>query len=314
MCVIRAILGAAIIAICGVGAVLAQTDRTGDILLVVDLQTDYTPREDFAALRVRVVERDTGVLARDSGLIQPFRSFDPPGNLPLAQWENLYRDDFNVFLDVYDDFGRVATTLQRRVNIGEERNRGITFVHRRPGAVRMETALLVDRDRDGVLSYGDIARLSVNAEVEGTEGSTYRDDFAQGNILCWGTVTTNFGQVTTGNGEGDGRVAVQVPRRREEGRLRITYDVIVAPNFVMQGEVAYRGGTALGPSLSDDPLTARARDPLNRPVRPDAVATCPNRVQLDPDVIEKIQRRDDLPAVRPLRFPDLMEIAPASKG
>jgi uncharacterized repeat protein (TIGR01451 family) len=148
-------------------------------------------------------------------------------------------------------------------------------------AIKTDT-LLIDKNEDGQANPGDSLQYTVSianpADSFGAEatGLIFADTYDENTTLVTGSVTSSQGTVSSGNGEGDAEVSVEIGSLADGDSVTIVFEAIVndpLPDEVT--EVANQGfvsGDTLTNLPTDDPETDLADDATTTPVFPAAAA------------------------------------------
>ena len=152
-----------------------------------------------------------------------------------------------------------------------------------PTVTLLDTAALIiatkqdqlfdDQDGDGIADPGDILVYTITLQNTGNAAAAavvFTDMPGANTTLVAGSVSPSQGSVTSGNGQGDTNVVVEVGAVPGGGTVTITFRVMVdqpfeddLPQIQNQGQIT---GTNIESTATDDPDTAEPNDPTVTPV------------------------------------------------
>jgi len=247
--------------------------------VLVDLETDYAPAEEFAAVRTRIAPHSD----LESGMFQNVTAFsftDYIAGARIAEFD-VPDGSHRITVDLLDGDGELVARQQKDLILAGTAH--TTVVIERPfgGSVEKSAALWVDADGDGEPSGGDTLRYTVVAVGNG--GESFVDELGTGLALVAGSVVTSHGVVVEGNSPGDTRVVIQAMGTVGTATATIEFDAVVLPEVENQGEFrleigiydpdGWMGGLRSLRMLTDDPATLPLGDPTITPLSCD-LASC----------------------------------------
>lgn len=284
----------------GVGALAALASAgsaRGQLLLAVDVRTDYVPGIDFTAVSLEACE-----VARP----RRCQTAEVPAFVPelrdylagarVADLRVPGSGDYRIRAMLLNSGGNFMSERTLLVSMRGSRVLTVLFVKPATEATK-KGELQEDRDGDGEVSAGDVLRY----EIRVREATRFVDEPGPGGRLIPGSVATTHGIVTSGNDAGDSRVVVEglsQADRRED--VTITFDVEVVPAISNQGRafldaidtVTRQRFGALAIAPTDDPATIALGDPTVTPVAC-SFSDCAGRLEVCQEKLEAAEDRLD---------------------
>lgn len=248
-------------------------------VVLVDLETDYSPADEFAAARTRIApESDL-----ESGIFRTAAAFsftDYVAGARIAEFD-VPDGNYQVTVDLLDGDGELVARQQLLLVLSGTTHTTVVIERPSDGSVEKSAALWVDADGDGEPSGGDTLRYTVVAVGHG--GESFVDELGAGLELVAGSVATTHGVVVEGNAPGDTRVVIGAMGTVGTATATIEFDAVVLPEVENQGEFrleigtydpdGWAGGLRSLNMLTDDPATLPLGDPTRTPLSCD-LASC----------------------------------------
>lgn len=289
--------GLAALAVAADGAYATDDNK----LLKVDIRTDLDSRLfEYVQITINESAPDVGQAKQiyKSARLAASRMTASGGLVSVLQLDWLYEGDFYIRAEFFNEAGVTIKDQTRRINMRDEDNYGIVFAMDTVGDARLAIELLIDRDGDGLPSFGDLAKITTRVRDLKGYGMVYRDDFSGGNlVLCPGTVRAENGEVVLGNNRLHSTVEIDFPEGNDRGWKEISYSAVFAPIAIAQGVVSYPWISVDLPT--NDQRTIAKQDPTRQVLGIDRTAACTVAVSTSPQIIEKLR------TPRPKNFPTL---------
>ena len=135
-------------------------------------------------------------------------------------------------------------------------------------SVSKTVSLSSDADNSGNLTVGDTLTYQISTTNNtnfGASGSFLNDTIDTNTSLVTGTVTTNYGNVVTGNNASDTNVAVSFGTLNGNTTANVQFSVLVVGNnqpfgFTISNQAQYTSNN-FGSAVSDDPSQPGVNDP-----------------------------------------------------